>query len=152
VSPGTHVVALTVSRWLSWCTYRGNIKHTSGGEDCPPDTSHLFSVFPPFPSPWNVAFLTCITMEFHRQPQLYVLSFTCIFSRCWYVLSFTCIFSRCCLQYASVLHRELTGFNFLYPETKRTPLDSKCDKTHKHSQQHRIRSFCAFYARQTIIN
>ena len=44
------VVALMVSS--SSCTYRGNIRYTSGGADCPaPGTSHLFSVrhFPPLP-------------------------------------------------------------------------------------------------------
>ena len=81
----------------SWCTHFGIIKYTPDGADCPPDTSHLFSVlpFPPLPILWNVAFLTCITAEFHCIPQ-------------WYVLSFTCIFSRCCLQYASVLQAGIT--------------------------------------------
>ena len=65
-------------------------RHTSGGE-----TVHLihimFSVlpFPPLPIPWNVASLTCITVELHCKTQ-------------WDVLSFTCIFSRCCLQLAAV--------------------------------------------------
>ena len=94
VSPGTDPSSLwRPAADSSWCTYRGNVKYTSCGADCPaPDTSHLFSVlpFPPLPILWNVAFLSCITMEFHCIPL-------------WYVLNFTCIFSRLCLQYASVL-------------------------------------------------
>ena len=69
VSPGTDLSSLC--QLLTWCTYHGNIRHTSGGEECQPDTSHLVSVlpFPPLPILWNVAFLTCITMEFHCIPQ-----------------------------------------------------------------------------------
>ena len=57
--------------------------------------------------------LKCHLLNLHYcVPQRYVLSFTCISSRCCrqyasvlqrYVLSFTCISSRCCRQYASVL-------------------------------------------------
>jgi hypothetical protein len=74
----------------SWCTYRRNIGYTSGGTVCPaPDTSHLFSVlpFPPLPILWNVAFLTCITIQFHCISQ--------------YAVCFTRIFSKCCQQFAS---------------------------------------------------
>jgi len=95
LSPGTHLSSLWRSA-ADFLMYFGNIKYTSGGADCPPDTSHLFSVLPfqPLPILWNVAFLTCITMEFHYVPQICV-------------LSFTCIFSRCCLQYASVLQARI---------------------------------------------
>ena len=90
----------------SWCTYRGNIRYTSCGADCPPDTSHLFSV-PPLPPLWNVAFLTYITMAFHCMPQ-------------WYMLRFTCIFSRFCLQ--KLLFRQLTGSYFFISRKKKGPL------------------------------
>ena len=112
----------------SWCTYFGNIRYTSGGADCPaPDTSHLLSVlpFPPLPILRNVT-LTSITTHFHCIPQ-------------WYVLSFTCIFSRCCLQYASqyfkqeLFFKQLTGFYIFISRTKGTPLGSKHGKTHIHN-------------------
>ena len=134
MSSGTDLSSLWLSAAdSSWCTYRGNIKYTSGGADCPaPDTSHLFAAFPPLPILWNVAFLTCITMEFHCIAQ-------------WCVLSFTCMFSRCCLQYASTSGRNyFSDKNWLLFFTSR-------NKRHTFTTP-RILSFCTLYARQTIIN
>ena len=83
-------------------------------------------------------------MEFHCIPQ-------------WYVLSFTCIFSRCCLQYASVLlagiiFQAINWLLFFYiPEQKGSLLVVSVIK-HTFMATPRIQSFCTFYARQTIIN
>jgi len=117
----------------SWCTYFGNIKYTSGGADYPSDTSNLFSFlpFPPLPIRWNVAFLTCITVEFHCIPQ-------------WYVLSFTSIFSRCCLQYASVLQAGIIfqAINwliyFFISRRKETPLGSVIKHTFTTTQNTKL--------------
>jgi len=73
----------------SWCTYHGNIRYTSGGADCPPDTSHQSSVGD-----------VCNMPQYSKQ---------------------------------ELFFRQLTGF-------------------YAHSQQPSIRSYCTFYAHQTIIN
>jgi len=135
------------------------ICYTYGGADCPaPDTLHLFSVlpFPPLPLLWNVAFLTSIITQFR-----------CILQ--WYVLSFTCISSRCFLQFASILQAGIIFqaiiwlLFFIYFGTKGTPLGSKCDKTHIHNNQEYeasahfmhfrqlLTAFCGIIARQCII-
>ena len=124
MSPGTDLSSLWRSAADCWCTYRGNAWYTSGGAECPaPDTSHLFSVLP--------------------FPPLPIL---------WNVTFLTVIFSRS-LQYEyfkqELFFRQLTGFYFLYPETEGTPLGSVIKHTFTTP---RIRSFCTFYARTTIIN
>ena len=90
MSPGTSIVALTVSRWLflMYLPWKYKICFRWCRLSCTWCSPSIFSST--LPILWNVAFLTCITMEFHCVPQ-------------WCVLSFTCIFSRCCLQYALVL-------------------------------------------------
>ena len=80
--------------------------------------------------------LTCITMEFHCIPQ-------------WYVLSFTCIFSRCCLSTSSrkyFSHNSLS-FIFLCPGTKGSSLGSVIKHTFITPK---IRNFCTFYACQLL--
>jgi len=129
VSPGTSVVALTVSRWLflMYLPWKYKIHFRCRRLSCiwyiPSVSSSTLST--------TSHSLKCHLLNLHYHAV---------------VLSCTCIFSRCCLLYDSVLQAGIIfrAFNwllfFLYPGTKGTPLGSKCDKTH--SQQPRIQSFC----------
>jgi len=81
-------------------------------------------------------------MQFHYVPQ--------------YVLRFTCTFSRCCLQYASVLQagiifQAINWLLFLYIPDQKGPLLVVSVVKHTFATP-RIRSFCTFYACQTVIN
>ena len=144
MSKGTNLSSLWQSAAFSLDVFTVEI-YTSSCADCPaPDTSPQFSVlpFPPLPILWNVAFLNCITTEFHCKPH-------------WYVLSFTCISSRCCLQLASVLQAEIiiqavNWLLFFYIPEQKGSLFVVWYKTR--SWQPRIWSFCTFYVCQTIIN
>jgi len=72
------------------------------------------------------------------------------------VSSFTCISGRCCLQYTSVLQpgiifQAINRLLFFYIPEQKGPL--LLVNVVKHAiTTPRIRSFCTFYARQTIIN
>jgi len=96
VSPGTDLSSLWRSAadflmYLPW-KYILPVLQTV----LPPDTSRLFSVlpFPPLPILWNVAFLTCITVEFHCIPQKFK---------------------------QKLFFRQLTGFYYFISQTKGTP-------------------------------
>ena len=111
VTRNRSVVALTVTCWLLDVEI-----YTSGVADCPaPDTSHLFSVlpFPLLPILWNVAFLTCITVQFHCIPQWYV--FVSPASSVGDVCSMPKKFKQ------KLFFRQLTGFYYFISRTKGTP-------------------------------
>jgi len=146
VSPRTDLSSLRRSAADFWMYLQWKYeRYTSDGADCPPYTSHLFSVlpFPPLPILWNVAFLTCITAKFHCIPQ-------------WYMSSFTYISSRCYLQFASVLQAGIIfqAINwplFFYIPEQKGPLLVVSVVKHTFTTP-RIRSFSTLCARQTITN